>query len=155
MSDKPAKAQQAQHWRGDIPIHHQYTIGLAGQRFFSAMRDEKKLLASRCSKCGQAFLPPKIYCELCFEETSKWVPVLGPGHVKSFTMLHLSLDEEPLDEPTMVAFIEWDEIRGGLIHRLADIETSAVRTGMAVEPVWADERAGSINDILYFRPVAR
>ncbi len=152
MWDKVNQAHQARQWRGNIPIHHQYTVGIAGQRFFTAIRDEKQLLASRCSKCGEAFLPPKIYCELCFEETTDWVPVQGPGHLKTFTILHLSLDEEPLQEPIVVAFIGWQGIRGGLIHRLAGIEPGAVKTGMEVEPVWAEERTGSINDILYFSP---
>ena len=53
---------------GDIPVHHRYTLGVAGGRFFRAMRDERCLLASRCSNCREAFLPPKLYCERCFEE---------------------------------------------------------------------------------------
>ena len=53
---------------GDIPVHHRYTLGVAGGLFFRAMRDERCLLASRCSNCREAFLPPKLYCERCFEE---------------------------------------------------------------------------------------
>ena len=155
MWEKITRSDEALHRRGSIPVHHRYTMGVAGERFFKEMRDQRRLLASRCPSCQEAFLPPKMYCERCFEETTDWMPVIGPGYVKSFTVLHLSLEEEPLDEPILVAIIAWEGKRGGLVHRVAGIKPTAreVRTGMAVEPVWAEVRAGSMSDILHFRPV--
>jgi uncharacterized OB-fold protein len=153
MWEKVARSDAVLHRRGDIPIHHRYTMGVAGERFFRAMRDEKRLLASRCPGCRTAFLPPKMYCESCFEETTDWIPVEGAGYVKSFTVLHLSLDEEPLAEPVVAALIGWEGIRGGLIHRIDAASSGTVRTGTKVEPVWAGERAGTLEDISHFRPV--
>ena len=63
MWEKVDRSDAVLHRRGDIPIHHRYTMGVAGERFFRAMRDEKRLLASRCPGCRTAFLPPKMYCE--------------------------------------------------------------------------------------------
>lgn len=137
---------------GDIPIHHRYTLGVAGERFFKEMRDHKRLLASRCPSCGEAFIPPKIYCERCFEETTDWVPVEGLGYVKSFTVLHKSLDEQRLAEPQVVAFVAWEGFQGGLVHRIGEISSAEVKIGMSVAPVWADELVGSVDDIAYFRP---
>ena len=118
------------------------------------MRDEGRLLASRCPGCREAFLPPKIYCERCFEETTDWVPVEGSGYVKTFSILHVSLDEERLERPLVVALVGWEGIRGGLVHRIGDVEPQAVEASMAVEPVWAEQRSGALDDILYFRPAA-
>jgi uncharacterized OB-fold protein len=140
---------------GEIPIYHRYTLGVAGERFFKAMRDDQQLLASPCPKCAISLLPPKIYCERCFEETSTdWTPVSGPGQVRSFTVLHRNLDEEPLDPPQVVALIGWPGVRGGLVHRLGEVRPEQVDMGMAVEPVWADQRVGAMSDIDHFRPVA-
>ena len=152
MWEKIGRPDQAGHWRGDIPVHHRYTAGVAGERFFKAMRDERRLLASQCSTCGDAFLPPKMYCERCFEETGDWVPVEGPGYVRSFTVLHLSLDEAPIEEPIVVGFVAWEGIRGGMIHRITEVTPDSVKTGMAVEPVWASKRTGTLADIQHFRP---
>ena len=152
MWEKITRPDEARSRRGDIPIHHRYTLGVAGERFFKGMRDERRLLASRCPRCQEAFLPPKMYCERCFEETTDWIHVEGSGYVKSFTILHLSLDEELLEDPTVVALIAWEGIRGGLIHRISGVRPDAVRMGMAVEPEWADERAGTMEDIRHFRP---
>jgi len=153
MWERITRSEEARSWKGEISVHHRYTLGVAGERFFKEMRDERRLLASRCPRCQEAFLPPKMYCERCFEETTEWIPVDRPGYVKSFTVLHLSLDEEPLEEPLVVALIAWDGVRGGLIHRVSEIgHAGAVRTGMVVEAVWAEERTGTLEDILHFRP---
>ena len=96
-----------------------------------------------------------MYCERCFRETGEdWVEVSGPGAVRSFTVLHRDLEEQPLDRPEVVALIEWSGIRGGLIHRLGGIAPAGIRTGMLVEPVWADVRTGALSDISHFRPAA-
>ena len=152
MWDKMSRPGESRRWMGDIPIHHRYTAGVAGEAFFRAMRDEKRLLASQCPGCGDLLLPARMYCERCFRKTSEWVPVEGPGTVRTFTVLHLSLDEEPLEEPVIAAFVAWEGVRGGLLHRLGDVDAGDVRTGMRVEPVWEEERVGSLGDIRYFRP---
>lgn len=154
MWEKIDRPDDLRFWRGDIPIHHRYTLGVAGERFFKEMRDAGRLLASRCPVCREAFLPPKIYCERCFEETADWIPVEGAGYVKTFSVLHVSLDEERLERPLVVAFVAWEGVRGGLVHRIGGVEPGGVEVSMAVEPVWAEERSGTLEDISYFRPAS-
>ena len=153
MWEKVTRLDTTGYLRGSIPVYHRYTMGVAGERFFRAMRDEMRLLASRCQKCRDVCLPPKMYCEICFVETDEWTPVQGPGYVKSFTVLHRSLDEEPLAEPEMVAIISWEGVRGGIIHRVSGAGRGEIRIGTVVESVWAEERMGNLDDIRYFRPL--
>ncbi len=152
MLEKTGQARVARQVQGEIPIYHRYTLGVAGERFFKAMRDDRQILVSPCPKCHNRLLPPKMYCESCFEETSgEWETLSGPGYVRSFTVLHQSLDEEPLDFPEVVILVSWEGPRGGLIHRLRGVDPSQVITGMAVEPVWAEQRVGAMTDISHFR----
>ena len=154
MLDKIGQARDARGLSGDVPIYHRYTLGIAGERFFKAMRDQRQLLASPCPKCHDRLLPPKIYCERCFEETSnEWVMLSGPGYIRGFTVLHRSLEDEPLDPPEVVALVSWEGVRGGLVHRVGEVAPEAVTIGMAVEPVWAERRVGAMSDISHFRPV--
>ena len=153
MLDKIKQPQQARQVTGNVPIYHRHTLGVAGERFFKALRDQRQLLASPCPKCHDRLLPPKMYGERCFEETSEdWAPVEGPGYVRSFTVLHRSLEDEPLDAPEVVALIGWPEVRGGIIHRLQGVDPDQVVMGMEVELVWAEEWAGALSDISHFRP---
>ena len=153
MLDKVKQPEQARRVSGDVPIYHRYTLGVAGERFFKTLRDQRQILASPCPGCQDRLLPPKMYCERCFEETSDdWSPVEGPGYVRSFTVLHRSLDEEPLDAPEVVALVGWEGVRGGIIHRLGGVDPSDVFLGLAVEPVWSEERTGAMADISHFKP---
>jgi uncharacterized OB-fold protein len=154
MLDKISQPQSARRVRGEVPIYHRYTLGVAGERFFKAMRDDQQILVSPCPKCHSRLLPPKMYCEACFEETSDtWEPLSSPGFIRSFTVVHRSLEEELLETPEVVVLVSWEGVRGGLIHRLSEIELDRVALGMKVEPVWAGERVGAISDISHFRPV--
>jgi hypothetical protein len=156
MADPREQIGRVRQMRGEVPIYHRYTLGVAGERFFRAMRDQRQLLASPCPKCHDRLLPPKMYCERCFQETSDdWVPVEGHGRVRSFTVVHRSLDEEPLDAPEVVVLVGWEGVRGGLIHRLREVAPQEVTMGMAVEPVWAEQRVGAMSDISHFRPAGR
>ena len=153
MLDKINQPGHARQLSGDIPIYHRYTMGLAGDRFFRAMRDRQEILASPCPKCRDNLLPPKIYCERCFVETSDdWLVLEGPGYVRSFTVVHKSLDEDVLDTPIIVALVSWAGVRGGLVHQLQEIAPDQVALKMMVEPVWAEERVGALSDISHFRP---
>ncbi|MEK7806507.1 MAG: Zn-ribbon domain-containing OB-fold protein [Chloroflexota bacterium] len=155
MLEKLKHPSDARQVSGEVPIYHRYTLGVAGERFFKELRDWRRILASPCPKCRDRLLPPKMYCERCFEETSEdWVPVEGPGYLRSFTVLHRSLEEEALDPPVVVALVGWPGVRGGLIHRVLGVDPNQVTLGMAVEPVWADTRLGAMSDISHFRPVA-
>ena len=147
------KLKQPVQVSGNVPIYHRYTLGVAGERFFKAFRDQQQILASPCPKCHAWLLPPKMYCERCFEETSNdWAPLQGPGYIRSFTVLHYSLDEERLEVADVVALIGWPQVRGGIIHRIKGMPPGTVTLGVAVEPVWAEERTGAMADISYFRP---
>lgn len=154
MLDKISQPRLSRQVQGEVPIYHRYTLGVAGERFFKAMRDQRQILVSPCPKCHSRLLPPKMYCQSCFEETSDtWEPLDGPGFIRSFTVVRHSLEEELLETPEVVVLVSWEGVRGGLIHRLREIESDRVTIGMAVEPVWATERVGAMSDINHFRPV--
>ena len=153
MLEKVGQSRELRQVPGTIPISHRYTLGVAGERFFKALRDSQQILASPCPRCSGLLLPARMYCERCFEETGdEWVALTGPAYLRSFTVLHYGLEEEALDPPEIVALVTWPEARGGLVHRLAGVDVEDVETGMAVEPVWAAERTGAWTDILHFRP---
>ncbi len=147
-------ASDAIAWSGDMPTEGRYTAGIAGERFFRAIKEEGQFLATVCLECDITYLPPRLYCEQCFAHLDEWVEVAPSGQVHTFTVVHQDLDEQALPEPRILAFITFDDADGGLVHDLGEVEAEDVYLGMAVEPVLKPqaERRGSITDIEYFRP---
>ena len=140
--------------KGDMPTEGRYTAGIAGEKFFRAIKDEGQFLATVCLDCDVTYMPPRLYCEECFAHLEEWVEVGSDGHVHTFTVVHHDLDEQELPEPRILAFITLDDTDGGLVHYLDEIDPEEVYLGMPVEPVLKEQedREGSIMDIEYFRP---
>lgn len=139
-------------WKGEIPLQSRYSVGLAGTRFFEEIRDNARLMGTYCPSCDYTYLPPHIYCERCMAELTEWVEVPNRGAVYSYTILHVSLDEEPMQAPLVIAFVRMVGTDGGLIH-LLEADPDEIYIGMPVEAVFKEERTGSLHDIEYFKPV--
>lgn len=139
--------------RGTMPVTSRYTAGLAGERFFRAIKDEGRILGAHCEACGVTYVPGRVFCERCLRELTDWVDVGTRGEVFAFTLLYENVDGTPKEAPELVAFVRIAD--GGLMHWLGEIAPEDVTIGMPVEAVFKSkaDRKGSILDILYFRPV--
>jgi len=141
---------------GDLPFTSLYTVGIAGERFFRAFKDEGKILGTHCTQCDVKYVPGRLYCERCFAHLDEeaWFDAGTLGTVHTFTVLHITLDGTPLETPRVLAFVEIDGTDGGLVHDLGEVDPDQVFIGMPVEAVFKPigERTGSITDILYFKP---
>jgi uncharacterized OB-fold protein len=140
-------------WIGDLPVANRYTFGIAGERFFRAIKDEGVILGSECPECDLTYVPARIFCERCMAELDQWKDVGIRGEVYTFTLLFVDMEGIALEQPEIVAFVRLGD--GGLIHRLAEIDPEQVEIGMPVEAVFKakKQREGSILDITHFRPV--
>ncbi|HUL85648.1 MAG TPA: Zn-ribbon domain-containing OB-fold protein [Actinomycetota bacterium] len=122
--------------------------------FLDALR-EGRILATICTACGRTLVPPRAFCERCFRPTDGWTEVAATGTVETFSICHVTWDMRPLEVPELPAVIRLEgSSDGGFLHKLGDVEPSAIRIGMPVEAVWRPiaERTGSILDIAHFRP---
>ncbi len=153
-TEKITSPAQMPHWPGHMETDYVYTLGVAGEKFFTAIAEKERILGSRCKRCGLVYVPPRLYCEECFDEVTAWVDVGTKGKVFTFTVAYVDIDGTTLKEPAIYALIKFPGAEGGLVHRLGEIEPQEVKIGLAVEAVFKPpaERAKNINDIKYFRP---
>lgn len=142
---------------GDLPFYSVYTVGIAGERFFRALKDEGKITGTHCTECDVMYIPGRLYCEQCFAhlDDGAWFDAGTRGRVHTFTVMHIGLDGTPLETPRIVAFVAMGEADGGLVHNLGEVDPDEVFVGMPVEVVFRplNERTGSITDVLHFRPI--
>lgn len=151
--ERTTDPRRFRHWEGNMEADYIYTSGVAGERFFVALRDEGRLLAARCTACGFDYLPPRLFCEDCFAELTEFVEVPREGRVAAVTVAHVDRTGTPLTRPEVWAFVTFPGIRGGLVHRLLAPPDRA-RAGLAVRAKLRPKgaRVGAITDIEGFEP---
>jgi uncharacterized OB-fold protein len=154
--DRLDHAHRAKAIRGDLPFRSVYTAGIAGEHFLRALKDQGKILGTRCTQCDVSYVPGRLYCERCFAhlDDDAWFDAGTHGSVHTFTIMHIDLDETALPAPRIIAFIEIDGTDGGLVHNLDQVDPEEIFIGMPVQAVLkpAPDRTGSITDISHFEP---
>lgn len=55
---------------------------------YNAQLGEKKLVGSRCKKCGHAFLPPRALCSHCHSSEMEPLEFSGKGKLAAYTVIY-------------------------------------------------------------------
>jgi len=155
ITEKMSKTTTPTHWEGEIPVNFVYTYGLAGETFFRAIKDKGTFLGARCDACDITFVPPKVYCDRCFEELTKFIDVGTIGYVDTFTVSFKNMDGSDKVKPRILAMIKIEGTDGGIIHYLEGIPIEEVALGLPVRAIFKpkNQRTGAIDDIIGFGPV--
>lgn len=135
-----------------IAVPYAWSAGTALSRFLKALRDDKKILASRCPSCSKTYCLPRRSCGTCFVEMTEWREVGPHGKLLSFTQALYDSKAHPVPRP-LIGLIQLDGADTALLHRLADVHLAELKPGLIVSAVFSENRTGSIKDIAYFRPV--
>jgi uncharacterized OB-fold protein len=139
-------------------LHGEFSwdTGVAIRSFLGGLK-EGMILGSRCTTCRKVVLPPRTVCEWCFNPMDSYIQLSDIGTVNTFSLCYVTWDVKRIEEPQIPAVIEIDGASPlhGIMHLLGEADPEKVHIGMRVEAVWkpAEERQGSITDILYFKPV--
>ena len=125
---------------------------------FSQYLAERRLMAARCTHCGEMYLPPRPLCPRCYYADMEWVELPGEGRLEGFTFVHIGL-------PGMAAqgYSHQNPYCSGIV-RLADGPTvaaqiltketppDAIRVGATLRAVFNDQ--GDSGEItLPFEPI--
>jgi len=142
---------QLGYFEGAIPVNYQYTLGVAGNKFFQTLMNKEEFLVSECSNCGIKTIYPLIYCEECFSPIEKFIQIGLEGELYSFTECWLDYQGNRYNTPHVIGLIRFSGIKGGIIHRL-NVNPDDLKIGIKVKAKLKPkkERTGGIEDILYF-----
>ena len=138
--------------RGGLPVQFRYTPGVGNTAFLEALRDRGVLLGSRCEACSVTYLPARIFCERCMAELEPDTECGPQGDLTSWTVGHVGIDGEPLDEPITLGLVKPDGADTVLMHRLLGAGPWQIGSRVVLVTRPAAERTASILDIVGFQP---
>jgi uncharacterized protein len=120
--------------------------------FLTGLRD-KKVVGVRTAD-GRVLVPPQEYDPVTSDELTEIVDVADVGTVTTWSWNTEPRQGQPLDRPFAWALVKLDGADTGLLAAVDAGEASNMSTGMKVRARWADERVGSITDLICFEAVS-
>ena len=140
---------QAHEIRDKIQINYKYTMG--GQsKFFIEIMNNKKLLATKCTKCGKIWMPPRINCSECYEPAD-WIEMKQTGIIEVSTIVWYTTSAFIKAIPYGVGFIKLDGADTALLQGIfsENLVPSKIKKGQKVRAVFAKEREGKMTDFFF------
>ena len=148
IKERLTSTGEARMWKDSIPLHYEYTAGVAGERFLRGLI-EGKILGGRCEECRITYVPPKMYCTNCFGEIDAYEDVGLEGRVGALTEAHIDFAGERVAEPYLIGFVTFPNAKGGIIQRITGRRpVIGSRVKARFKP--SGSRMGAITDIASF-----
>ena len=140
---------------GSWRLDYSHAAGRAASWFLVALRDEGRILASPCPRCGRVRVPPRSFCEDCFVRTSDdWVEVGPGGVVEAYTVTRAEFPGYP-PPPHALAYVRLDGAGTAMANFVEGLDLEGDRPPLAigdrVRAVFAPDRQGRIRDF-HFEP---
>jgi len=153
--EKIPQPSQAHHWTDSIPLEYHYTAGVAGEEFRRELKERGRFLASKCSNCGNTYVPARMFCPSCFIEMKETRPLDGTWQVYSFTTVSRDRAGTKSNRLMTIGLVKIEGAKGGIVHILKAEDPAGITIGMKVAPVLKShtERTGALSDILHFKAI--
>ncbi len=140
---------QAHQIKDIIKINYRYTMG--GQsKFFIELMNNKKLLGTKCTKCGKTWMPPRINCSECYEP-AEWIEMKQTGTIDISTIVWYTTSAFIKAIPYAIGFIRLDGADTSLLQGIfsESLIPSKVKKGKKVRAVFQKEREGKMTDFFF------
>lgn len=131
-------------------ISYTYTrsTGPAIGAFLTGLRD-KRIIGIR-GVDGRVLVPAVDYDPVTSDDLSEFVEVADTGVVTTWSWNDRPLAGQPMQRPFAWALVKLDGADTAMLAALDVGAATDVTTGMRVRARWAQERVGSIRDLLCF-----
>ena len=134
-----------------LTLRYDYALGEVAGRFMQGLR-ERRILATRCSKSGLTYLPPRSYCERSFERCDGWVDAGPVGVIEASTIVVRGF-EGKRKPPVAIAFVRLDNTDSAIANYVDGLDLSdydramtRIAPGKRVRVAVVDKPEGRITD---------
>ncbi len=137
-----------------ITLRYDYALGEVAGHFMAGLK-QGKILATRCSKSGLTYLPPRSYCERTFERCDAWVEAGLEGVIETSTIVVRGF-EGKRKPPVAIAFVRLDGTDSAIGNYVDGLDLSnyeaamqRISPGRRVRVKFAETREGRITDFSF------
>jgi len=130
-------------WKTNLP--YRYSIGKLAVKFFEELKENKKIMGSKCSECGKVNFPDDM------------VELSPKGTLAGFTVVNYPFTDPNTGGmrpfPYGYALFKLDGADTYTMHFINETDYTKMKVGQRVEAVFKEEREGNIGDIMYYKVI--
>jgi uncharacterized OB-fold protein len=138
----------------EVRLRYEYALGEVAGRFLQGLKDGV-ILATRCSKSGLVYLPPRAYCERSFERCDGWVEAGSEGTIEASTIVVRGFQGKR-PAPVAIAFVRLDGVDSAIGNYVDDLDLSdldramhRIAPGKRVKVRFQAQREGAVTDFSF------
>ncbi|MDD5748151.1 MAG: Zn-ribbon domain-containing OB-fold protein [Actinomycetota bacterium] len=135
-----------------VDFPYNYRIGQYLEKYIKGL-SEKKIMATKCPKCGGVFVPPRKVCGNCNVIMKEWVEVGPGGTVENYALGHVRVVNglvEKTDPVEIFALVKLDGATALLASKLLGVKPKDVKKGMRVKTVFKEPPEDNFGDLIGF-----
>ena len=89
------------------PRSWRYTssAGPIRSKFLLYLRDQQKIMGTKCSICGRVYIPARSVCLECHEDMEEWIEVSKSGVLETYTIVYEQSPIPPSGSPFAMGVI--------------------------------------------------
>jgi uncharacterized protein len=120
---------------------------------------ERRLMAARCTTCGEIHLPPRALCPKCYGTEMEWAELSGEGWLEGFTLIHVGLSSMVAEGYSrqkpycsgVIRLVEGPTITAQVVGKDGEVPGS-IQVGMPVEVVFIERDGEDDLPMLAYSP---
>ncbi len=117
-------------------------------RFFIELKENGRLMGTRCGRCGAVYCYPRSWCHECYVDCD-WVEMSGRGEVVMFSRVEINLsDIQTAPAPFVQGSVRLENARYPMVNFIREAAWEDIFPGMPVRARFLpqEERTGRIRD---------
>lgn len=138
----------------EVTLRYDYALGEVAGAFMDGLK-QRKIMATRCSKSGMVYLPPRAFCERSFEKCDGWVEAGTQGVIEASTIVVRGF-EGSRPPPIAVAFVRLDGVHSAIANYIEGVDLSdteqameRIRPGARVRVEFVAQPQGRVTDFYF------
>ncbi len=145
-------------WKTDLP--YRWSIGPLAVKFLEELKNSKRLMGSKCPKCGKVHFPPRSVCAECMVKMriEDMLELPPKGTLEGFTVVNYPFVDPNTGGmrpfPYGYAIFKLDGADTYMMHFVNETDHTKFKIGQRVRAVFNEDRKGDlVNDLPYFEIV--
>ncbi len=140
--------------KGLVKADFAFWVGQYMDKFYDGL-EQKKIVANKCPKCGDVFVPPRKICGKCnvtIPLDQNWVDLPNTGTLINYTITPYRVSDrrDRKAKEMTLGMVKIDGSNTSIIYPLLDVNPKNIKLNSKVKIVWDEKPSGAPSDIKGF-----